>query len=767
MSLAQKSRAFRVPALSLAEKMAAMIVVLALGLGTIAYVAWLGDREAQAALEADARARQAETAATHVGTDTNAVQHALSRYLRTSAATDAEALRFAFDDLREDIAGLTFESPGTRAETDRAIAALSGVFDRIVAIQRDLGLADTFDVSVGGDGLVAGGDPIVVRLSDAGHALATRLLEEVAFEETAAASTALAAVESWRRAIAQAMARPIAEHWDMVAAGEAGLASALGAEAFDPDSAAEIRPLAAALATEAAAWRARNAELEAAVAEAEGHSAALAAQTAQVSQTLRDRGAAARVAFDAANADRSLTLWTGLAAVGVGMALLNGVIAVSIVRPLRRLTGLMRRVAAGEPIAAPKTASARTEVGAMSAALAEFAKASAERRAMRARQSEREAEEREALAEATRRADVFTAALRAALTRAQDGDLAARAAPVDGLELSAAVSQACNGLLETVDVMLTDAEAVLAGLAAGDLTVRMETTATGRMAALSDSLNGAGARLSGTIEVLKSASAALRESVAAIRVGADGLGERSARDAGLVDQAVERVSALASGVEATAAQAVDVRRATTEARAASEQGDAMMGRLGGAMADILASSEKTVEIVAMIDRIALETTMLALNASVEAARAGPAGAGFAVVAEEVRAMAVSASAAAQEIGALSAESSERIRAGAALSAEATRVLGAISHSVSEASAQTDAIAADCADQASGLSEMRALCNRLLGAARENRDSVAETRRDLAACEAALLRLDETVAGFRLPEGDPVAGATDGPLADAA
>lgn len=71
-------------------------------------------------------------------------------------------------------------------------------------------------------------------------------------------------------------------------------------------------------------------------------------------------------------------------------------------------------------------------------------------------------------------------------------------------------------------------------------------------------------------------------------------------------------------------------------------------QLNHSMQEISQASEETRKIIKTIDEISFQTNLLALNAAVEAARAGDAGAGFAVVAEEVRNLAMRAAKAAKE-----------------------------------------------------------------------------------------------------------------------
>jgi methyl-accepting chemotaxis protein len=130
---------------------------------------------------------------------------------------------------------------------------------------------------------------------------------------------------------------------------------------------------------------------------------------------------------------------------------------------------------------------------------------------------------------------------------------------------------------------------------------------------------------------------------------------------------LEEISASVEEVRATSEQnALSSNNATDMMKSMAgevEQSNRSLSEMQAAMQAIEGSSEKVAQIVKTIDEIAFQTNILALNAAVEAARAGEAGAGFAVVAEEVRTLAQRSATAAQGTAALIDESISSSRSG--------------------------------------------------------------------------------------------------------
>jgi methyl-accepting chemotaxis protein len=148
---------------------------------------------------------------------------------------------------------------------------------------------------------------------------------------------------------------------------------------------------------------------------------------------------------------------------------------------------------------------------------------------------------------------------------------------------------------------------------------------------------------------------------------------------------VERITEIAanSGVAADMAQ---------ESSTAAQSGFDALQKSIAAIGAIQTSSTRVSEIVRVIGEIANQTNLLAFNAAIEAARAGPHGVGFSVVAGEVRKLAERSSEAAREITALIDESVLQVEHGAAVSGNAAASFEGIKSSVARTGASVSAIA---------------------------------------------------------------------------
>ncbi len=154
------------------------------------------------------------------------------------------------------------------------------------------------------------------------------------------------------------------------------------------------------------------------------------------------------------------------------------------------------------------------------------------------------------------------------------------------------------------------------------------------------------------------------------------------------------------------AEDVQIAKATAgETRKSADDGAQQMKSLLTAMESIKNASEDVTKILKTIDEIAFQTNILALNAAVEAARAGEAGAGFAVVAEEVRNLALRCAQAAQETAEKIEDSVEKSHQGAQLSANVAESFDKIQNNVVELDQIVEQIASASQEQNRGINQV--------------------------------------------------------------
>jgi methyl-accepting chemotaxis protein len=130
-----------------------------------------------------------------------------------------------------------------------------------------------------------------------------------------------------------------------------------------------------------------------------------------------------------------------------------------------------------------------------------------------------------------------------------------------------------------------------------------------------------------------------------------------------------------------------------------------LGELDQAMRDVTSASDQTSRIIKTIDEIAFQTNLLALNAAVEAARAGAAGAGFAVVAEEVRHLALRSAEAAKNTSVLIADTVGKTTGSGDLVSRIVKVFGEVADKVEHVRQLTGEISAATKEQAGGIEQI--------------------------------------------------------------
>lgn len=138
------------------------------------------------------------------------------------------------------------------------------------------------------------------------------------------------------------------------------------------------------------------------------------------------------------------------------------------------------------------------------------------------------------------------------------------------------------------------------------------------------------------------------DSAGQVSAASQQLAEGSSQQAAAIEETSASLEEMSSVTKRNADSAQKANQLTKRAREAADLGAGQMQSMNSAMEAIKSSSDDIAKIIRTIDEIAFQTNILALNAAVEAARAGEAGMGFAVVAEEVRNLALRSAQAAKE-----------------------------------------------------------------------------------------------------------------------
>jgi methyl-accepting chemotaxis protein len=279
----------------------------------------------------------------------------------------------------------------------------------------------------------------------------------------------------------------------------------------------------------------------------------------------------------------------------------------------------------------------------------------------------------------------------------------------------------------------------------------------GNVKSVAASISSAGSQLSASAEQMSQGSNTQTERTSQVAASSEEMSQtimEIARNTGkIAESATKTVKVAKSGQEIVVSSVEEVKKIAETV----DETSAFMKTLGN-------RSSQIGEIVNVINEIADQTNLLALNAAIEAARAGEAGRGFAVVADEVRKLAERTANATSEIGSMIGIIQEGVKSainameiatkkveiGVELSTQGGNSLNDIVECVNELQLMVEQIASSTEQMSATSEEINKDIEQIATFSKETSASSEQTAQ--AAGELAKLSvvLEQVVSGFRLP-----------------
>lgn len=253
--------------------------------------------------------------------------------------------------------------------------------------------------------------------------------------------------------------------------------------------------------------------------------------------------------------------------------------------------------------------------------------------------------------------------------------------------------------VHSLKALIENVSHVLGQLSKGNLNLTAEGEYIGDFRSIRDSLEQIIDSLNSTLGQIDASAEMVSGGAEQVAAGSQTLAQGASEQAETVEKLAVSVQEISQQIKKNAEGASHANGRVTVIEKEALQSSRRMKDMLDAMREIKETSRRIVKINKTVEDIAFQTNILALNASVEAARAGAESRGFAAVADEVRNLAEMSSEASKSTALLLAASLDAVTNGSEVAAETAASLDDVVRGVQELSESMDKISAASGEQA--------------------------------------------------------------------
>lgn len=335
------------------------------------------------------------------------------------------------------------------------------------------------------------------------------------------------------------------------------------------------------------------------------------------------------------------------------------------------------------------------------------------------------------------------------LEKLAEGDLHTASPVVRSRDETAELTKALDTTMHRLNDVVQDVSHHLGKMGQGDFRENITRTYWGDFVAIEKSMKAIHGSLKDTLLQISQSAETVASSAGQVSTGAQSLSQGATQQASAIHELSSTVTGIAQNARQTAA-------AAEEAGLFANQADAQLGisvdyvkELNSAMEKISSSSAEISKIISTIEGIAFQTNILALNASVEAARAGSAGKGFAVVSSEVRSLASKSDEAAKATKELIESSIATVMEGSQVVSRVTESLNKANSIAQNVSVKMNVVVEAVESQTEAISQVTDGINQISSVVQDTSSTSVESAATSQELSKQSLLMNNLVRKFRL------------------